>query len=304
MNDKKCHSVILNYNTFDDTKELTLNLLKTDAVSKIVIIDNNSSDNSFIKLKKLFKDYEDIFVLKTSENLGYSYGNNYGVKFILKNFKTEYILISNPDVEIPKNFVKCMINYLENDPKLASVTGIMLNYEKKINFSKVAFRIPNLFDYILMNLDLFMRIYNPIEYKNFDMQRNNYNIKYVECLPGSCFVIKSDVLSEIEFFDDNVFLYCEEIIMGKKIKNLGLTNGVSLTDFFIHKHYKKRDFKEELKHYLFLYKSRFYYVTNYTKFGKLLSPVFILTLILGILEKIVILCLISFNEKIKSIYHE
>lgn len=285
----KCCSIILNYNSVDYTKELTLNLQKIDEIDKIVIVDNDSVDNSFMKLKQFFRSFEGVFVIKTNKNLGYSYGNNYGAKFILKHFEAEYILISNPDVEIPKNFVKNMMNYLENDSKLAAVSGLMLNYKKEIIASQIAWQIPNLLSYAIMNLEVLVKIYNPIKYKNLDLNGNNNNLTYVDCLPGSCFVIRSDILEKIGFFDDNIFLYCEEVVLAKKIKDLGFINGLSFDDFFVHKHFKKRSLKTEMGYYVRLYKSRLYFIIHYTKFGKILSPLFLLSIILGLIEKIVIL---------------
>lgn len=297
MNNKKCSSIILNYNSIKDTKELVNDLQKNNEIDKIVIVDNNSTDDSFVRLKRNFRDYKDVFIIKTNENLGYSYGNNYGAKFLLNNFNPEYILISNPDVKIPKNFVNSMINYLENDSNLAAVTGLMLDYRKKLNFSQIAWKIPNLIDYTILNLEVLIKLYNPIKYHYLDFMGNNKGLSYVECLPGSCFVIRSEILRKIGFFDENVFLYCEEVILGKNIQNLGLTNGLSFNEFFVHKHLKKRSLNAEMKNYLILYKSRFYYILTYTKLGKLFSPIFLLTISLGLLEKLVILC---FKTLIKS----
>ena len=286
----KCCSIILNYNSIKDTKKLALDLQKNNEINKIVIVDNNSTDGSFKNLKRFFMDHEDIFVIKTNGNFGYSYGNNYGARFALKNFNPEFILISNPDVEIPKSFVRNMINYLERDYNLASVSGLMLNYKKELIFSQIAWKIPKLLGYTIMNLECLIKIYNPIKYKNLEINNNN-GLAYVECLPGSCFLIRSEVLRKIEFLDENIFLYCEEVILGKKIKNLGLTSGLSFNDYFIHKHFKKRSLIEEMKNYLILYKSRYYYIVHYTKFGKLFSPIFLLTEAIGLIEKLAIQCL-------------
>lgn len=297
MTKKKCCSIILNYNSYEDTKKLTINFKKNDDINKIVIVDNNSLDNSFAELKKDFKDFKDVFIIKTDENLGYSYGNNFGAKYILNNFNVEYILISNPDVIIPNNFVKNMEKYLESDPKLAAVSGLMLNYKKELIHSQIAWKIPTLLNYTLMNLNILNTFHNPIEYSFFDFNGNNTGLTHVECLPGSCFVIRSDILKEIGFFDDNIFLYCEEVILGKKIKDLSLSNGLSFNDFFIHNHNKSRSYKEEVKNDLILYKSRFYYITHYTQFGYIFSPFFLFTMIIGLFEKNIILI---FNKLIRG----
>ncbi|MBZ2167137.1 glycosyltransferase [Methanobacterium spitsbergense] len=299
MENNKCCAIVLNYNSIDDTKELVFNLQILDNLDEIVIVDNDSPDHSFIKLKEFFRGFTDVYVVKTDKNRGYSYGNNYGAKFILNNFESKYILITNPDVTIPnKNFVKNIVKYLERDPKLAAVTGLMLNYNENLIFSQIAWRIPSFFNYIFMSSDLVRKMYNPIKYKYLDFIGVNEGLSYVECLPGSCFVIRSEILRKVGFFDENLFLYCEEVVLAKKIEQLGLTNGLSFNDFFIHKHFEKRSINDEIKLYLLLSKSRFYYTFNYTKFGKILSPIHLLSILLGMIEKLIILSVKILSQEI------
>ncbi len=288
MKHGKCCSLVLNYNSMADTKKLVFNLQEIDEINEIVIVDNNSPDNSFSILKNFFKEDNDVFIIKTEKNRGYSYGNNYGAKFIIKFFDPKYILICNPDVEIPKNFVKNMVIYLENDIHLAAVSGLMLNYRNELDFSRIAWKIPNILSCIFMNLDLLVKIYNPIMYHHLDLNGINKKVGYVECLPGSCFVIKTEILRQVGFYDENIFLYYEENILGKKIKNMGLVNGLSINDFFMHKHRFNKSTKKFIEYYLILNKSKLYYILKYTKFGKILSPIFIISVILGLLEIILV----------------
>ena len=85
--------------------------------------------------------------------------------------------------------------------------------------------------------ELLKRVYNPIKYEMFsNPSQLDLGIYYVDTLPGSCFVVRSTVFKEIGLLDEATFLYCEEQILAKKIKDLGLTNAISIKDSFIHNH--------------------------------------------------------------------
>lgn len=280
-------SIILNYNSLDDTKKIVLNIMKNDIYNKIIIVDNNSPDGSYNKLRYFFSNYPNIIILKNRENGGYSNGNNYGLKFALEQYNPKYFLIVNPDVEIPPEFIKNMNQYLENDHNLASITGIMKKSDGT-NFQDIAWKLPIIFDDLILNITLLTHIKNPVKYNSFYLNSIIKDVFYVDCIPGACFMIRSDVMEKIGFFDENYFLYCEERTLAKKIKDIGMKNGISLNDWFIHNHKDQKNLKDILMHRYWLYKSRYYYNITYNKYGIYILPLIILTSILGIIETIII----------------
>ena len=75
--------VILNYNDSETTLSL-INKIKTyEILDYIVIVDNQSSDNSLEKLRKI--QTSKIIVICSEKNGGYGYGNNYGIWYIKEN---------------------------------------------------------------------------------------------------------------------------------------------------------------------------------------------------------------------------
>ena len=88
--------VVLNYNDSKTTIELINRIEKMDSIDVVVIVDNNSTDDSFSVLKQYAS--EKIHVIQSDKNGGYGYGNNCGIEFIKKNYDCDYIIIANPDV--------------------------------------------------------------------------------------------------------------------------------------------------------------------------------------------------------------
>ena len=87
--------VILNYCSFKDTIKLVVDLQKQTALlfMEIVIVDNDSPNDSFDKLQILNKKYNNVKIIKTEKNIGYAKGNNFGLRYLEKLLNIEYIQI-------------------------------------------------------------------------------------------------------------------------------------------------------------------------------------------------------------------
>lgn len=285
--------VVLNYCSFNATQDLVSQLVDIEDNIRIIIVDNNSPDNSYNLLIDKFGSYSNIDILQNQHNTGYAAGNNVGIRYALETLNSPYIAIMNPDVEITEGFLRNMIKYLEADRNIAAITGVMLDPHRSLNVATIAWKIPSTLDNIFLCSGLLNRLYNPIKYEKFSNPSPlNPGIYYVDALPGSCFVIRSSILKEIGLLDEGTFLYCEERILAKKIKDLGQTNAISLKDSFIHNHTPEQDLtrhnlKKALQHYYWLNASRLYYITNYSNLGKIsfvFLPLIMLSMLLGFTE--------------------
>ena len=90
--------IIINYNTSKLTKRLVKNIKDYKSISKIIIVDNASTDNSYKTLKKL--ENERIEVIKADTNKGFSAGMNIGVKRAIELYGKCDIILSNTDIVI------------------------------------------------------------------------------------------------------------------------------------------------------------------------------------------------------------
>ena len=115
--------VILNYNDYKTTLDYLEMIKKYKNLDLIIIVDNNSTDNSYDELKKITDDK--IVVLKSNKNGGYGYGNNIGIKFAIKKYKKCNIIISNPDIEVTDDTIKKMSKYLNNNSNVAIVSPVI-----------------------------------------------------------------------------------------------------------------------------------------------------------------------------------
>lgn len=219
--------LILNYNDYNSTKKLVDNLSAEKMFDYIVVVDNNSTDDSYEKLLEFHNDY--IHIIKTDKNGGYGYGNNYGFKY-LKNLVDDRfnLLICNPDVEFDAKLVLDMCNNI-SDTK--SVIGPVITETHGLNRG---WKIPSVFKSTLQNVPLINRL--KIAKINYDNNCYDSEFTKVEAVSGSIFAIDSEIFEEIGMFDENVFLYYEENILASSLKKKGYNVYVDNNVSVFHNH--------------------------------------------------------------------
>ena len=131
MKKEKVACVILNYNDAKTSIDLLEKIKTYKNITSIIVVDNASTDNSAVLLKKYIKDKDKIEFIENKKNSGYSGGNNYGIKYARYMRNCKYILVANPDVEFDDRSIIKMRRSLELNKNLACVSPIMLLEENK-----------------------------------------------------------------------------------------------------------------------------------------------------------------------------
>ncbi|MEK7166327.1 MAG: glycosyltransferase family 2 protein [Patescibacteria group bacterium] len=100
--------VIVSYNS-EHVIESCLASLMTQKISKIIIVDNASQDQTVAKVSQSFPQIE---IIKLAQNTGYGGGNNIGIRIALKH-GTDYVLVLNPDTILEKDCLKKLLFHAE-----------------------------------------------------------------------------------------------------------------------------------------------------------------------------------------------
>ena len=146
--------VILNYNDFETTKEILDRIKEFNILDKVILVDNNSTDDSYNKLKKY--ESNKIVVINSGVNKGYSYGNNIGVKALI-NENIDNIIISNPDIIFQEEDIIKLINRLEDE----NVAIIAPTVMEKGELTK-GWKFPRVIIDALSNLNFFGRYFKKL----------------------------------------------------------------------------------------------------------------------------------------------
>jgi GT2 family glycosyltransferase len=195
--------IILNYNVRYFLEQCVLSVQKAleGIESEIIVIDNNSSDDSCLMMKERFPH---IKLIENKENLGFPKGNNIAVA----QAKGEYICILNPDTVVAEDTFKkllntdfCSLNTGIIGCKLIDGTGNFLPESKRgiptpwVAFTKIfgLYKISNIFG------------------KYYASHLSENESGEVEILVGAFMMMKRSLFNELEGFDENCFMYSDDI---------------------------------------------------------------------------------------------
>lgn len=248
--------IVLNYNDFLETQNCINKMLELKVKERIIIVDNKSNNDSFTILKNRYGNIVNIDVVQSKENRGYSYGNNFGMKYAIQKYPSiKYFCIMNPDVMIIKEDVfSHLIQKLEKNNNIAAISPIML-LNGKYNFDGMCWDIPT-------EKTIY---YNHILFRKNKKRKESLIVSddlvaEVGVIPGSFFIIKRNEMEKIDFLDENVFLYNEENILSNKLLKINKRVALSIDDYYVHNHKKSnyRTLREMLKLNEIGYQSRKY----------------------------------------------
>jgi N-acetylglucosaminyl-diphospho-decaprenol L-rhamnosyltransferase len=252
----KTGMVIVNYNDYPTTIKLINNILDYKCLNRIVIVDNKSTDNSFDKLENL--NLKKVFIIEAKQNNGYSSALNLGAKYLIDLYKECKIIFSNADIIIDsENDIKTLLNDL-SDMNVIVAPNIIED-----NSLNRGWHIPKPMDDVALNIPSIRKKYFNKHLKYPDTYYKNHLSK-VDTVSGSFFLMTSKHLQNINFFDENVFLYYEENIFGIKTKllkkNIVIDNDIDV----VHNHAISIDKSmKKIKKYDALKKSQYYFEKNY-----------------------------------------
>lgn len=200
--------IILNYNV----KDLLLNCLDSIFKNKtnkdnwqIIVVDNASSDGSVEALKN--KGYKDIEILENKENLGFSAGNNVGVK----KAKAPVILFLNPDTAIVGKALQNTYKYLMGNPDIGALTCRVELPDGRLDYSSHrGFPTPwNSLTYFIGLSKLFPSVPLLSGYTASFLDINKTH--EIDCLTGAFLMVRKIAGEQIGFWDEDYFFNGEDI---------------------------------------------------------------------------------------------
>ncbi len=247
--------LILNYNSWEMSLNLANKVVHYSSISKVLIVDNCSTDpkpsgEPIISSK--------IIIESSEKNGGYSYGNNYGVKRLCE-MGCDFVFISNPDVDIDENDVDLILAHI-NECDYSVLSGVEFNSEKRPVIPAYWHSPTYLHD--LRSCFILGRLAGPKE--NVSINKK-VDIQQVDVIKGSFMCVNTHDFWDVGGFDDNVFLYCEERILARRMKNKGYKLGLVTKAKYYHNHKStiNKSFNSSAKRMKLLYNSRRYYNIKY-----------------------------------------
>lgn len=244
--------VILNYNTWEITCRCVKSIIETCNLDyKIYIVDNNSQNDSYNSLYKMYGSNCNVSLIKSNVNCGYAKGNNIGIDEAIKD-GCEYVIVTNNDIIFCDSAIQKLTEFIESNKHVVIVGPKIIFQSGGIQKSST------------------MRMQTFLEYLRLKKISNNYKIDEeniteatkVYSVSGCCFIMRTKLFKEIGAFDEGTFLYNEENILSLQAYKSGYDTYFLPSAKVIHAHGATAGKQSMFINTEFL-KSGFYYWRKY-----------------------------------------
>ncbi len=207
--------VVLNWNGWQDTIACLQSLQGVTYPNfQVVVVDNGSEKEDLIQLRQ-WKGF--VTLLENEKNLGFSGGNNVGIRYALEDPKTQYVLIQNNDTLVAPEFLTEMVSAAESKG-VDMVSPTVLAYGDR----KTVDRLGIIISKALLAYDM-----------------KCWEGKEPFCPSGCCALYSRRLLEEIEldgeYFDEDFFAYCEDVDLGIQAVLLGYRAALAPNAVIYHK---------------------------------------------------------------------
>lgn len=221
--------IIVNYNVkhFLEQCLYSVQAALKKVSGEVLIIDNDSSDNSVEYLRPKFPSVQ---FIQNKENIGFGKACNQGLQLATGN----YILFLNPDTIVPEDcFEKC-IQFLEADTNAGALGVKMIDGSGKfLKESKRSFPGPLTSLYKLFGLSKLFPTSRTFSRYHLGHLSENENHE-IDVIAGAFILIKKEVLNKIGGFDETFFMYGEDVDLSYRIQKAGYKNYYFAESTIIH----------------------------------------------------------------------
>ena len=278
--------VILNYNDVETTEKLVRQIAGYEVLHQIIVVDNASTDDSMERLRKLESEIWQesagvqqneqnagiqfdanasrsgkVRVISADRNGGYGSGNNLGVRYAAEQGAT-HVLIANPDVVFSEQSLKAMLAVFARHPEVGIVTTRI--HDARFPELKNGWPLRSFTRELLSMGPVSRRLFG----RTFDYPDSYFagrSAVYVGAVHGSMLMVDTEKFLEAGGYDEGIFLYEEEQVLGRRMRNAGYRSVLLLNQHYDHEHSASisKSFSDAMKRQKLREESTLYYMKHY-----------------------------------------
>lgn len=179
---------------------------------EVIVVDNASEDGSLAMVREAFPQ---VRVIANAENRGFTGGNNQGIAAATGR----YLFILNPDTEVIDDALPCLVDYAQQHPDVGLIAPQLLNPNGTVQSSKR--RFPNLTTLFLESTWLQKIAPRRLLHHYYAQDLPDNRTHEVDWVTGAAMLVPREVVNHVGGFDENFFMYSEELDWCRRIKASG-----------------------------------------------------------------------------------
>lgn len=271
--------IIVNYKSWNHLQNCLESLKKIqqdDFSFEVIIVDNYSNDN---QLKPFSSKFPEFRFFLNSGNTGFSHGNNLGAT----HANGKHLLFLNPDTIVNKHALLTMLQLAVKNSNFGIISCSKLKPDGKPE------KETRLFPKLYTMFGVLRIIYNLIQKQNISKRfSNNKQIIFPDWVSGSIIFMRKDWFTKVNGWDEDYWLYLEDVDLCKRVSNAGGKIALTRTANIIHNHggASRRNIKTAALTKAEVIISKHVYISkHFTKFNRLIAQG--MMLIFGMATKLV-----------------
>jgi GT2 family glycosyltransferase len=176
---------------------------------EVIIVDNASEDQT---VQIAMNSFTGVKVIKNPDNKGWATAVNQGIEAS----QGQYICVLNPDTELVDRTIEQLAAFLTKYPQVGIVAPHLMNEDESTQVS--IRRRPRLSDQLMIILKLHVLFPDAKVIRRYLYRRFNYKeTQEVEQVMGACMMIRRTVFDEVGIFDENFFLWFDEVDFCRRV---------------------------------------------------------------------------------------
>lgn len=205
-------SIVLYKTNTEDLKKVIDSYFTYQGEKQLFLVDNSPSD----ELKNVVTTYpnNDIYYIFNNANMGYGKAHNIAIRKSIEQ-GLPYHIILNPDIIIEKGALEKLIDYMEQHPGVGNIMPKIIYPDGELQYLCKLLPSP---------IDLIFRRFIPVKKwkdainKRYELHSFGYDkIMNVPNLSGCFMFLRTEALKQVGLFDENIFMYLEDIDLNRRI---------------------------------------------------------------------------------------
>lgn len=196
----KAAVVILNYNTRDYLEQFLPGLIASceGLDAQVIVADNASADSSVAFLESRFPE---VPLIRLEKNFGFTGGYNRALQLV----EADYYILINSDIEVPKDWLKPLLEWMDTHPECGACGPKLLSYRQRDTFeyAGAAGGLIDSYGYPFCRGRIMQRVEK--DHGQYDQPAD------VLWCSGACLVVRSSVWKALGGLDERFFAHMEEI---------------------------------------------------------------------------------------------
>jgi len=214
MSEQDVTIAIINWNTKDLLRECLESIISAHPLvsHSVKVIDNHSHDGS---QNMVLEEFPEVDLVENAGNLGFSAAANQA----LRQSSAKYVFLLNSDTTVERETIDVLFEHGEHNEEVAIIGPMLLNTDGSTQITGRNF--PSFVD---ASMHAFLGIIWPmnpwsVKYKMLDWDRSGD--RSVDWVSGAAMFIKRDGAVDVDFFDENFFMYVEDLDICYRLKDKG-----------------------------------------------------------------------------------